>query len=78
MSTKRRYRAEARAIKKWVDPLVRVIVNTKDGSYDRLVPKDIVMEKYRNAELVFDMTNEQYAVPENGVEPDWLKQFNRI
>lgn len=85
MTSTRRARAEMRALKRWVEvparalaPMERVIVDTRDGRRDRLVPRDVVMAKYREAELIYDMTSEHYAVPENGVEPDWLKEFNRV
>jgi hypothetical protein len=55
----------------------RVIVDTRDASLDRRLPIEEVRVRYAQGHLVFDRTNGQYAVPENGKAPAWMAPFPR-
>ena len=55
----------------------RVIVATQDASLDRRLPVEEVRSRYAMGHLVFDCTNGQYAVPENGRVPGWMQAYPR-
>jgi hypothetical protein len=55
----------------------RVIVDTRDAGLDRRLPIEEVRTQYALGHLVFDCTNGQYAVPENGRVPNWMEKFAR-
>ena len=55
----------------------RVIVDSRDASLDRWLPIEEVRTRYALGHLVFDCTNGQYAVPENGRVPNWMEGFPR-
>lgn len=54
---------------------IRVIVDTRNGGKDRLVPAEDVRRMYKDGTLHFDETNSQYCVPESGVVPPELMQY---
>jgi hypothetical protein len=84
---RRRERAEMRALKRQEElnkpliPLVRVYLQITRGQWQiYLVPMDIVMTRYRDAELYFDIDNDRYCadVERPDTVPTWLLQFNKV
>jgi hypothetical protein len=55
----------------------RVIVDTRHASLDRRLPIEDVRIRYAMGHLIFDCTNGQYALPENGKVPTWMMHYPR-
>lgn len=54
---------------------VRVEVDSRDASKDRLVPPHEAKARYDAGDLIWDCTNEMYAVPVQGEVPEWLANY---
>lgn len=53
-------------------PYVRVEVDSRDESKDRVMTRSGAHARYQLGHLSFDCTNGLYCVPDNGKLPSWM------